>query len=253
MKFTKQIPNALTLTNLFLGCLGIVFAFRNELYFSGLIIIIAAVVDFLDGFVARMLKAQSAIGGQLDSLADMTTFGVLPGVIYYQLLSASWSAQETGMNAMQIVLLPAFAITICAAIRLAKFNVDENQKTGFIGMPSPAQALFVASLPLIILTNAFHLQTILLNKWVLYSLVSLFSYLMVSPIKMFSLKMKSFGWKGNETRIVFLFFAVLLMVLFKYTGIAISILLYAAFSFIIQVAVKESAEEKAHEVNQSID
>lgn len=243
MKFTRHIPNALTLANLSLGFLGVVFAFHNELYFSGIAILIAAAVDFLDGFVARMLKAQSNMGKQLDSLADMVNFGMLPGIIYYQLLAMSWAAQETGLNTNMIFMLPALAIPICAALRLAKFNIDENQSVGFIGMPSPAQAIFAACLPLIIFTNAFHLQNILMNHWMLYAIIFLFSYLMVSPIPMFSLKMKEVGWKGNETKILFLAFAIVLTVLFKYTGLSISILLYATFSFLQWIAVKNKTAE----------
>ena len=251
MNITKHIPNTLTLCNLLLGCCGIVFAFHNELYFSGLAIVIAAVIDFGDGFVARLLKAQSTIGEQLDSLADMVTFGVLPGIIYFQLLASAWSAQETGLNAQMIFMLPALAIPACAALRLAKFNIDENQKTGFIGMPSPAQAIFAAMLPLIIFTNAFHLQTVLQNRWVLYGFILLFSYLMVSPIPMFALKMKSYGWKGNEARYVFLVFALAFIFLFKYTGLAFTILLYAAFSFLMWVAAKNKTVEPAPSENQT--
>ena len=257
----------LTLGNLFLGCMGIVFVFNdhvfpvalneldpsgrnlgvifgfnNRLYLASFMIFGAAVLDFFDGFFARLLKAHSPIGGQLDSLADGVTFGVLPACIYYQLLAGAWRLEPTALYTPMIYLLPAFFIALCAAYRLAKFNVDERQHAGFIGLATPASALFAAALPLIIFTNAYHLAPLLLTKWLLYSIIVLFSWLMVAEIPMFALKTKSLTWKGNEVQFVFMVISFLLIVLLKYTGIAAVILLYILICT-VQFALRRRKEQ----------
>ncbi|HAP00360.1 MAG TPA: CDP-diacylglycerol--serine O-phosphatidyltransferase [Bacteroidetes bacterium] len=252
MKLIKQIPNLLTLLNLVLGCIGILYAFderyflltksqhgvyqtyeiSNRLFTSGICIMIAACIDFLDGFVARMLNAQSAIGKQLDSLADLVTFGVLPAIIYYQLLERSFFLETGSLYTSKIFLLPALLIAVTACWRLAKFNISEKQNENFLGLPSPASALFVSALPFIALSNDFGLGNLLLNKWIVYSLVILFSVLMVSNIKMFSLKMKSFSFKGNEMRYAFLLLSIALIALLHFTGLALCILFYILLSVI---------------------
>ncbi|MBK9731454.1 MAG: CDP-alcohol phosphatidyltransferase family protein [Chitinophagaceae bacterium] len=249
--FVKHIPNMFTLGNLFLGCLGILFAFNdhifpvelkeldpsgknlgiifgynNRLYLSSFMIFGAAALDFFDGFFARLLNANSPIGGQLDSLADGVTFGVLPACIYYQLLAGAWHLQPGALNIPMIYMLPAFLIALCSVYRLAKFNVDERQQSGFIGLATPASALFAAALPLIVFTNAFTLAPFILNRWFLYVAIALFSWLMVAEIPMFALKAKSFKWKGNEVQFIFLAISALLIIVFKYAGIAAVILLY---------------------------
>ena len=249
--FIKHIPNLFTLGNLLLGCLGIVFAFNdhifpvelkeldpsgknlgvifgynNRLYLSSFMIFIAAVLDFFDGFFARLLNAHSPIGGQLDSLADGVTFGVLPACIYYQLLGGAWHLEPGALYVPLFYLFPAFLIALCSVYRLAKFNVDERQHTGFIGLATPASAIFAAALPLIVFTNAYELAPIVLNKWLLYACIVIFSWLMVSEIPMFSLKTKSFTWKGNEVQIIFLSISILLIIILKYAGIAAVMLLY---------------------------
>lgn len=249
----KQIPNLFTLGNLLLGCLGIVFAFNdhvfpielkeldptgknlgvifgynNRLFLSSFMIFGAAVLDFFDGFLARLLHAQSPIGGQLDSLADGVTFGVLPACIYYQLLSGAWHLEPGALFVPMVYLVPAFLISLAAAYRLAKFNIDERQHETFIGLATPAAALFTAALPLIVFTNAYQLAPLVLNQWFLYAAILFFSWLMVSEIPMFALKVKSWAWKGNELTYVFLILCILLVVVFKYTGIAAAILIYIA-------------------------
>ena len=167
----KQIPNLFTLLNLFLGCVAIVFALQTQSFFiyvnddfssqfsfsipenlsiAGLLLFGAAIVDFLDGFVARLFNASSEMGKQLDSLADVVSFGVAPGVILYQLLRISYLRQDYALSVPVIWLFPAFIISCAAAYRLAKFNLDDSQKYSFKGVPTPAVGLFVASLPLII-------------------------------------------------------------------------------------------------------
>ncbi len=270
-KLIKFIPNLFTLANLFLGVLGIIFCFNdhifpvqlneldpsgknigvifgfnNRLYLSSLMIYAAAVLDFFDGFIARALKAQSPLGAELDSLADVVTFGVLPACIYFQLLSAAYHLEPGALFVPNIYMIPAFLIALCAAYRLAKFNVDERQHETFIGLPTPAMAIFVASLPLIIFTNAFHLSILILNKWLLYSLVVAFSWLMISELPMFSLKLKSWKWKGNELLILFLVVCVVMILSMRYAGIAASIFLYVMvclFQFFVgrrKTSVEES-------------
>jgi len=265
-KLIRFIPNLFTLGNLLLGCLGIiycfndhiypvqanqldpygkniavVFGFNNRLYLSSFMIYGAAVLDFFDGFVARWLKATSPLGAQLDSLADGVTFGVLPACIYFQLISASFHLQPDALYVPVINMIPAFLIALASAYRLAKFNIDERQHESFIGLATPAMAIFTASLPLIIFTNALNLSAILLNEWLLYFFVIAFSWLMVSELPMFSLKIKSLKWKGNEMQIIFLLISLLMILAFKYAGIAASILLYISICF-VKSFIAKSAE-----------
>ncbi|MBL4624657.1 MAG: CDP-alcohol phosphatidyltransferase family protein [Flavobacteriales bacterium] len=229
----KAIPNSLTLCNLICGCLGIVCAFNQQLEWAGYFIGIAAIFDFLDGFAARMLNAKSAIGGQLDSLADMVTFGVLPGIILFQLLSISFGEyfiefSQRPFNHI-IVQCLAFLIVAFSAVRLAKFNVDESQSDSFVGMPTPAIAIFIGSLPVILYSLGFNLYnplngelldvvaktkywsnldvwvlTILQSKWILLIMAIVCSAMLVVPVRMLALKFKGFGWQNNRQIFVFL-------------------------------------------------
>jgi CDP-diacylglycerol--serine O-phosphatidyltransferase len=247
-----QIPNALTLLNLLLGCIGIVYAFderyfiienvstnsglydvhevSNRLFTSCFLLIAAAVIDFFDGFVARALNAQSELGKQLDSLADVVTFGVLPGIIYYQLLERSFFMETGALHTSKIWMIAAFLIPVAAAIRLGRFNIASHSKEYFIGLASPAQAIFAASLPLILITNNLGLAEWVINKYVLYALVIIMSYLMIAPIKLFSLKPKSFQVKENISIILLLLIGIISIIFFQYAGIAISILTYVALN-----------------------
>jgi CDP-diacylglycerol--serine O-phosphatidyltransferase len=254
-----QIPNLLTLCNLFLGCIGILYAFderyfvitkqggiytteevSNRLFMSCFVIFAAAVVDFLDGFIARALKAGSEKGKQLDSLADVVTFGVLPGIILYQLLSRSYFADTEAMHTSKWHMVLALIVPLAAAYRLARFNVVETTKEYFTGLATPAMAIFVATLPLILLTNPFGLGQYTINKYLLNVLVVVLSYLMISDIKMFSLKLKSFSIKENIKQYVFLLLCIASVFIFKYAGVAISILLYIFFSlFVIRFKTQE--------------
>lgn len=228
MRIIKNLPNILTLINLFLGCLAIIYIFydhfiiidaqRNtyvdmgKIEIASLCIFIAAIIDFLDGFVARLLHAQSAIGKQLDSLADVVTFGVVPGVIMYQLIARSYYTSADAFDYPILYYAIGFVITMGAAYRLAKFNVDERQTTEFLGLPTPAMALFVASLPILILRNEFGMAELLTNKWILIAMVFLLTYLMVSEIPMMSLKIKSLGWKENSWTILLIIISGLIII-----------------------------------------
>ncbi len=222
-KVTRHIPNFLTSCNLASGSIGTVLAFEGYWLWAAAMIWVGALFDFFDGFAARMLKQYSPIGGELDSLADLVTFGFLPSTIMYVLL------KETGSP----VYVPFFAylLVIFSALRLAKFNIDERQATSFYGLPTPASALFVSALPFV-LRDAYAGACWLQNPWILLSVVAILSLLMVSDMPLFSLKFKSFSWRGNRIRYIFLILSVLLIVGLKFLSIPIIIILYVFLSLL---------------------
>jgi len=251
IRMKKHIPNFLTCCNLFFGCIGIIFSFKNSLDIAAYCIGIAAIFDFLDGFVARMLKVSSPIGKELDSLADCVTFGVLPAFILYQLMiSASLEKVSQSLVDGQIPTamdsyLPyvALLIAIFSALRLAKFNVDTRQSDSFIGVPTPANAILIGSIPLILLQNPTYSE-IILNPILLVVLAVVMSLLLVAELPLFALKFKSFAFKGNEIRYIFLLSSVLLLVFLQYLGIPLIILLYVVLSVISNmVSVKVVGED----------
>lgn len=214
----KHIPNALTCANLLCGCLGIVGIIENWGVATAWFVWAACVFDFLDGFMARLLKVSSPIGKELDSLADMVTFGVLPGILVFNMIK---DVSDSNWLPYAALLIP-----VCSAIRLAKFNVDERQVSGFIGVPTPANALFITALP-------FIPEAISGFQWTAYPLVAitvLFSWLMVSPLKLFALKFSNFRWADNATRFTFVAICVLLIAFLGKSAIALSILLYIGLS-----------------------
>ncbi len=243
MVVIRFIPNLFTLINLFLGVTGIVLSFEAQLPWAGVMIFIASVFDFLDGFVARALNAQSELGKQLDSLADLVTFGVLPGVILYQLILASMGCYFTPFDErtfdQHLWSLSAFLVPMFAALRLAKFNIDDRQTDSFIGVPTPAMALFFGSLPAVFywqlhmniyvplsdyalesMTNMFALDgfDLTMISWVqstpfLVGSGIVFSLLMVLPLSVISLKIKHLKWPGNEWRYTFIGGAILIIIL----------------------------------------
>ena len=249
----KQIPNLFTLLNLVFGCLAIVFTLQNgimitvdsqgtelldipeKIWMASLFIGIAAVVDFLDGFVARLFKASSEMGKQLDSLADVVSFGVAPGMIIYQFLRLSFAQGEGGLDTSVLGLLPAFILPCAAAWRLARFNLDANQSFSFKGMPVPAVGIFVASLPLIYWNvNQQWVLDLLLNKWFLYGLTLLLSYLMVSNIPLMSLKFKDFSFKNNLAKYLLAVVAVVSFLLLKWLAVPVIIVGYVLLSLIFR-------------------
>jgi CDP-diacylglycerol--serine O-phosphatidyltransferase len=211
----KQIPNLFTLLNLVFGCLAIVCILQTgqdivyieatgfttvdlpeKIALGGIFIFAAAVVDFLDGFIARLFKATSAMGKQLDSLADVVSFGVAPGMILYQILRISFAKEAGGLDVSLLALVPAFLLPCAAAWRLAKFNLDASQTYSFKGVPTPAAGLTVASFPLILHYDQFGLHDLFFNKWFVYITVIFLSYLMISNIPFISLKSKGTGMKN---------------------------------------------------------
>jgi len=242
MKIKQYIPNFLTTMNLFCGLLSIIMIMNGNFIWSGLFIVIAAVFDYLDGTAARLLKAYSELGKQLDSLADVVSFGVAPGILIFKMLYAGCA---TGCNILeQMHITPYFAllIPVCSALRLAKFNIDLRQEENFIGLPVPANAMFFASIPLIlylqpqlfsILSFDFFID-FFSNTRVLTILVVFFSYMLISDFRIFSMKFKNLGWKGNQLRYIFLVLSVLLLILFSLTAIPIIIFLYLILSIFLQ-------------------
>jgi len=205
----------------------------SMLAISGYFVFAAAVIDFFDGFVARFLRAESEFGKQLDSLADMVTFGFVPGVIMYKLIAETIRQDPNAFNATVWPFYLGFLITLFAAVRLAKFNTNEEQSSSFKGLPTPAAAIFVASLPFIMIVEQNDIRGWLLNKYVMYGITIALCYLMTSNITMFSLKFKHFQWKGNEVKYAFLGISVLFIITMTYLAIPLIIILYVILSVII--------------------
>ena len=228
---TKHIPNTITCLNLFSGCVACVMAFEGKYMFAFGFIVLAAIFDFFDGFFARLLQAYSPMGKELDSLADDISFGLAPALLVFVFL------RETDLNYPIFLLdiktrLPylAFLIAIFSALRLAKFNIDTRQSDSFIGLPTPANALFWSSL--IAGSKDFLLtQT---NSIYILVLVFIFSGLLVAEIPMFSLKFKNFTWKDNKIKFLFLLVSIPLIFIFKLSGIAAVILWYIILSLVTQ-------------------
>lgn len=251
----KHLPNLFTLLNLFFGCIAIVFALQTEniliytndeftssfnvperLALAALFIYLAAVVDFLDGFVARVFNASSEMGKQLDSLADVVSFGTAPGIILYQLLRMSSIREENGIDISIAWLLPAFIVTVAAAYRLAKFNLDNSQSLGFKGVPTPAVGLMIASFPLILHYGGglININEWLVNKWVLYSLIIILSWLMVSNLPMIALKFKDFSVKSNLPKIVLVLIGIVASVFLNWLAVPVIFIAYIIISLSTQ-------------------
>ncbi|MES2838605.1 MAG: CDP-alcohol phosphatidyltransferase family protein [Bacteroidota bacterium] len=238
MWIKKQIPNAITCLNLFIGCIAILYISNNMLDMAAYCIGIAAIFDFFDGLAARVLHVSSEIGKQLDSLADMVSFGLVPGYIMHKLLVFSLkynseSIDET--NPTFYLSYFGFLITIFSAIRLAKFNIDTRQTNSFIGLPTPANSFLIGSVALLLFTTQNEeLKKLILNPSFLIGLTVLSSYLLVAEIPLFALKFKNFKLKGNEIRYVFLIISLITFVLFKIIAIPIILLLYIVISLLFK-------------------
>ncbi|HTQ26827.1 MAG TPA: CDP-alcohol phosphatidyltransferase family protein [Puia sp.] len=245
----KQIPNLFTLLNLIFGCLALIFTLQNgisvmygpdgtqlvdmpeKIWMASLFIGLAALVDFLDGFVARLFKATSPMGKQLDSLADLVSFGVAPGMLMYQFLRMSYMKQVDGVDIAVIWLLPALLLPCAAAYRLARFNLDDSQQDGFKGVPVPAVGLLVASFPLIYWNvDSEWIVSMLLNKWVLYGLLILLSYLMVSRLPLLALKFKDLSVKNNFPRFLLLVTAIVALIFLKWLAMPVIFVFYIVLS-----------------------
>lgn len=217
----KHIPNAITCANLFSGCIGIVYAFKGDLEVAAYLVVLSGIFDFFDGFAARLLNVKSPIGKELDSLADMVSFGFLPGVVMFQLLSVSDYSSE---------YLPyfGFVITVFSALRLAKFNIDTRQTEDFIGLNTPMNTLFVVSLPFI----KADYPSVIGSTALLVGLTAILSVLLVSEIRIFSMKFGTKGWKNNQMKYLFLLLSVLLVVALKFVAVPFILMLYIGLSIV---------------------
>jgi len=256
----KQIPNIITLLNLFFGCIAIVYILQpglvplynsadlilipdvtdlgtqyisipEQMFMSSLFIGLAAVVDFFDGFVARWMKATSPIGVQLDSLADVVSFGVAPSLIIYQFLRLSFAQHENGLAINTIFLTPAFLIACAGAYRLARFNIDTEQTSYFKGVPIPANGLLIASFPLIYWTNTYSFITnILINPWFWYALIIILSWLMISRKPMLALKFSNVNTKKLMPFIIIAIVAIISAFFIQWLAVPLSFLVYVILS-----------------------
>lgn len=244
----KHIPNAITTLNLACGCLAIVNAFTGELYISSILIFIAAILDFMDGAAARLLRVSHPLGEQLDSLADMISFGLAPGIILFQFVKHLNTVNESSILTNNPWLFYfALIIPVFSAFRLAKFNIDTRQTDGFLGLATPANAgffifivliYFYPDLPQLINTRDIIIP-IISNPLTMLGLGIIFSFLLVSEIPMFSLKAKSLKWKGNELRFTFLGLFFLLLVLLNITAFPLILLIYIIWSAISSFSAKK--------------
>ena len=230
MAIKKHIPNTITCCNLISGCIAIAYAFSGKIEISFTWIIIGAVFDFFDGMSARLLKVSSPIGKELDSLADIVTFGVAPSTILFSKLGIM-SYPSLLESLRGILPFIAYIMAAFSALRLAKFNLDERQTLGFIGLPTPANALFWGSL-LIGLGKRIDSSPLMC----IFIIVGIFisPWLMVSEIPMFALKFKEWGWKKNQIKYIFLLTCIPLIAIFGITGFAIIVAWYVIISYIIK-------------------
>ncbi|MBS1746259.1 MAG: CDP-alcohol phosphatidyltransferase family protein [Bacteroidetes bacterium] len=258
----KQIPNIITLLNLFFGCIAIVYIVQpglvplyssndlalvpdvtdlgtqyvsipQQMFIGSLFIGLAAVVDFFDGFVARWMKATSPMGAELDSLADVVSFGVAPSLIVYQFLRLSFAQQDNGLDTSIIFIIPAFIIACAGAYRLARFNIDTSQTTYFKGVPIPANGLVIASFPLIYWTNDYVFITrLLINPWFWYAIIIILSWLMVSKKPMLALKFSGVTIKKITPFIIIALIAIVSAFFIQWLAVPVSFMTYVILSLL---------------------
>ena len=229
MNLKKHIPNLITLLNLLCGCIALVFAGEANFEMAFFFVCLGIFFDFIDGFFARLFHVSSQLGLQLDSLADMVTSGVVPGLVLFKMLSNSVNSDPS------LMYLPylGFIITLGSCYRLANFNIDTRQTDSFIGLPTPANALFILSLPLILKnSDSLLVLELLINPWVLIFVSMLSTYILNAEIPLFALKIKKFNLKENVLQLFFLLISLLLLVLLQFAGVALIILFYVLLSLI---------------------
>jgi CDP-diacylglycerol--serine O-phosphatidyltransferase len=236
MNIKKHIPNLITLINLFCGCIAVVFISEANYEMAFYMVCLGIFFDFFDGFFARLFKVSSPLGLQLDSLADMVTSGVAPGYVMYSLFTNS--AHELGSS--PAIPFLGFIVTLGSCYRLANFNIDTRQTDSFIGLPTPANALFILSLPLVLkFSDSLIILEILTNQWALLLITLCSAYILNAEIPLFSLKIKKFSLKENALQIVFLIISVLLVVLLQYVAIPLIIVFYVLLSIINNMFLKK--------------
>jgi CDP-diacylglycerol---serine O-phosphatidyltransferase len=241
----KQIPNLFTLLNLVCGCIAIILimnyapgvAYSDDGSFlqepvaiSVGLIFLAGIIDFLDGFVARLMKVSSEMGKQLDSLCDAVTFGVAPALMMFRLLQMS----GTEGTKMLLIAMPALLIACCAVWRLAKFNIDARQSTTFFGVPTPITAMVVASLVLVVHFNEWNLQMVFMNQWLLYAITLILSVMMVADVPIMSLKFKDYTFKNNQPKFILVALSIVLLVIFRWAAVPLIYVCYVALSLLLR-------------------
>ncbi len=248
----KQIPNLFTLLNLCMGCIAIVLILQTgetilnqqglewkiylpeKIWWASICIFFAAVIDFLDGFVARLLKSSSEMGKQLDSLSDVVSFGVAPGLILFQLLRISFAAEPGGLDIPMYWMLPALLLPMAAAWRLARFNLDTIDRGHFVGLPVPAAGLLIAVLPLLMLYNPFDVQVVIINMWFLYTLIGAISWLIVSELPLLNLKFKTYSFADNKARYILLLLSIPFILILGWLSVPAIFITYILVSLLFK-------------------
>lgn len=240
MNIKKHIPNTITLLNLFCGCIAVVFVSNDQFEMAFFFVSLGIFFDFFDGFFARLFKVTGELGLQLDSLADMVTSGVVPGFVMFKMMQSSSVAMSEGY--LQFFPYLGFIITLGSCYRLAKFNIDTRQTDSFIGLPTPANALFILSLPLVLQyysNDSLAVLEIFTEKWVLLVITLFSAYILNAEIPLFSLKIKKFNFKDNALQIIFLTISVMLLFSLQYLGVALVIIFYVLLSVINNMLKKK--------------
>jgi CDP-diacylglycerol--serine O-phosphatidyltransferase len=238
----KWVPNIITLLNLLCGCIAAIYAFNDQLVLAGIFVGAGIFFDFFDGLAARLLKVSSDLGTQLDSLADMVTSGLVPGIVMYQMLSdaigndiIAYNKAEFGTSDLYHypwIPILGFLITLGSCYRLAKFNIDTRQTDSFIGVPTPANAILIISLGIIAQDYNNELTYFLTNPYILTVITLISVYLLNVELPLFALKFKSFGWKGNEIRWAFIAICIGLIVWLQIYAVPCIIIIYILMSVI---------------------
>lgn len=244
MDIRRHIPNILTLLNLFSGCVALVFSIEKEFGWALFFVSLGIFFDFFDGFFARLFKVSGALGLQLDSLADMVTSGVVPALTMYYMMSNAVYHESEG-EIIKVFPFIAFLIALGACHRLAKFNIDERQSDSFIGLPTPANALFIVSLPAIRNEAPLLVMEVLTNPYALVAITLFSTWIMNAEIPLFSLKIKKFSFAANSLQYIFLGISALMLIFLKIMAIPLIILFYILLSFArnkVAVDLKETRE-----------
>ena len=238
----KQLPNLMTCGNLICGCLAIVNIFHGRWDHVAILVILALLLDFADGFVARLVNNQSEFGKQLDSLADMITFGVVPAIaMYHLMLKSQFLVLYDNLFLYRILKYYMFIIAVFSALRLAKFNIDTRQNDHFIGLPTPANTMMIISISMMVFYNSFGLQRYLLNPWMLVGIASLSAWLLIAEIPLISLKLKNLSWEKNKAQFILLIFSLIMIPLLKFAAAPAIISIYILLSLLMPPVVENTS------------
>ena len=244
MTVKQHIPNTITLLNLFCGTVATIFAVQGNLIMAAIFVGLGVLFDFMDGLAARLLDVKSELGLQLDSLADVVTSGVVPGIIMFQLFrralpqyAATSTDWEVGQQFFEwnfpVLSLLGLLVTLASGYRLAKFNIDERQVDSFIGLPTPANALLIISLPLILIFQPHpYLVSVILNPWFLLALTIFSCVMLNAEIPLFAMKFKTWSFADNKLRYLFILFSIILLIFAQFAAIPIIIISYVLLSVV---------------------